>query len=68
MLALVPLATVALVVRRALPAVRGRAARVRGLVVRVLLPGVGQGAVREAVLGFAEQAARLTGFRCCSSR
>jgi len=62
MLALVPLATVTLVVASRAPLFEDGLRAFEAWIVRVLLPGVGQGAVREAVLGFAEQAARLTGF------
>jgi membrane protein len=61
MLALVPLATVTFVVVARFPLFEDGLRVFEGWVVRVLMPGVGQGVVRDAVVGFAEQAARLTG-------
>ena len=61
MLAVVPLATVTLVVVAQFPQFEDGMRVFEGWVVRVLLPGVGHGVVRDAVVGFAEQAARLTG-------
>ncbi|MEO8485152.1 MAG: YihY family inner membrane protein [Betaproteobacteria bacterium] len=61
MLALVPLATVTFVVVARFPEFEQGIHVFEDWIVRVLLPGVGHGVVRDAVVGFAEQAARLTG-------
>jgi membrane protein len=61
MLAIVPLATVTLVVVARFPAFQQGLVAFEDWLVRVLLPGIGHGTVRDAVVGFAEQAARLTG-------
>jgi membrane protein len=61
MLALVPLATVTFVVVARVPLFEDGLRVFENWVVTVLLPGVGHGSVRDAVVGFAEQAARLTG-------
>ena len=61
MLALVPLATVTFVVVARFPLFEDGLRVFENWVVTVLLPGTGHGAVRDAVVGFAAQAARLTG-------
>jgi len=61
LLALVPLATVTFVVVARVPLFEDGLKVFEDWVVRVLMPGVGHGVVRDAVVGFAEQAARLTG-------
>ena len=61
LLALVPLATVTLAVVARFPVFQDGLGAFEAWVARVLVPGVGQGAVRNAIAGFAEQAARLTG-------
>ena len=61
MLALVPLATVTFVVVARFPLFEEALKVFEEWVVRVMMPGVGHGSVRDAVVGFAEQAARLTG-------
>lgn len=61
LLALVPLATVTFAVVARFPVFQDGLAAFEGWIVRVLLPGLGQGVVRNAIVGFAEQAAQLTG-------
>ena len=61
MLAIVPLATVTFVVVAEVPQFKEGLSVFEDWVVRVLMPGVGHGVVREAVVGFAGQAAKLTG-------
>ena len=61
LLALVPLATVTLAVVARFPVFQDGLAVFEGWVSRVLMPGVGHGVVRTAIVGFAEQAAGLTG-------
>ncbi|CAG0968326.1 hypothetical protein BURK1_01086 [Burkholderiales bacterium] len=61
LLALVPLATVAIAVVARFPIFEEGLAALEQWLVRVLLPGGGTGVVREAIRGFAEQAAQLTG-------
>jgi membrane protein len=61
LLALVPLATVTLAVVARFPIFQDGLDAFEGWVVRVLMPGVGHGVVRNAIVGYAEQAARLTG-------
>lgn len=61
LLALVPLATVTFAVVARFPVFQDGLDAFEGWIVRVLMPGVGQGVVRNAIVLFAEQAARLTG-------
>ena len=61
LLALVPLATVTLAVVARFPIFQDGLDAFEGWVVRVLMPGVSHGVVRNAIVGYAEQAARLTG-------
>ncbi len=61
MLALVPLATVTFVVVARVPLFEDGMRVFEDWIVRVLMPGVGHGVVRDAIVGFAEQAAKLTG-------
>jgi membrane protein len=61
MLALVPLATVTFVVVARVPLFEDGLRVFENWVVEVLLPGVGHGVVRDAIVGFAAQASRLTG-------
>jgi membrane protein len=60
LLALVPLATVTFAVVAHFPVFQDGLSALEDWVVRVLMPGVGQRLVRDAIVGFAEQAARLT--------
>jgi membrane protein len=59
LLALVPLATVAFAVVSQFPLFERGLATLEDWLVRVLMPGTGTGVVRDAIKGFAEQAARL---------
>jgi membrane protein len=61
MLALVPLATVTFVVVARVPLFEDGLRVFENWVVEVLLPGVGHGVVRDAIVGFAAQASQLTG-------
>ena len=61
LLALVPLATVTFVVVARFPLFEDGLRVFEEWIVRVLMPGVGHGVVRDAIVGFADQAARLTG-------
>jgi membrane protein len=59
LLALVPLATVTFAVVAQFPMFRDALGTFEEWVASVLLPGIGHGAVRGAIVGFAEQASRL---------
>ena len=59
LLALVPLATVTFAVVAQFPMFRDALGSLEDWVVTVLLPGIGHGVVRNAIVGFAEQASRL---------
>ena len=61
LLALVPLATVTFAVVARFPVFQDGLTALESWIERVLMPGVGHGVVRNAIVGFAEQAARLTG-------
>ena len=61
LLALVPIATVTLAVVARFPIFQDGVTALEGWIERVMMPGVGHGVVRNAIVGFAEQAARLTG-------
>jgi membrane protein len=61
LLALVPLATVTFAIVARFPVFDVGLTVFEEWAERVLMPGVGHGVVRNAIIGFAEQAARLTG-------
>lgn len=60
LLALVPLATITFAVVARFPVFEEGLVALEQWMVRVFLPGVGEHVVRDAIVGFAEQAARLT--------
>lgn len=59
LLALVPLATVTFAVVAQFPVFRDALDTLEAWTVQTLMPGVGHGVVRNAIVGFAEQASRL---------
>lgn len=60
LLALVPLATISFAVVARFPVFEEGLSALEQWMVRVFLPGVGERVVRDTIVGFAEQAARLT--------